>query len=139
MGAVTVSGTNMIFGNEANTPGDVRALQPQTVDNFTYVHGSHTVKFGGGFIYAKQVQLTQTGYPFNATVFNPTQARQAAISVPSTFTTIGDLLKLPISSVTLPLGTPNFYPQAINGHNIVWGPQIHFYVGDTYKVTPRLT
>ena len=129
----------MNFGNEVNTPQGFRSAQPQVVTNFTYMHGSHTWKFGGTYSPVRSTSLLAFDFPFRATVFNPTQAREAGISVPSTFTTIGDLMQLPLASVFLPVGKATLYPFPVGGRNILWGPQIHAYVGDSRRATQQLT
>ncbi|HYR83925.1 MAG TPA: TonB-dependent receptor [Terriglobia bacterium] len=141
IGSTTVSGTNLIFGSEQNVGQNGLAVQPQVVSNFTYMRSKNTWKFGIAYTPVRYWEAQPANDPYRATLFNPTQARQAGIPVPASYTTLGDLLQLPISSVIVPVGKVVTYPFTYKapGHDILWSPQVYLYLGDSLKATPRLT
>lgn len=140
LGSTAVSGVNFSFGAEQAIENNALGVQPQVTTNFTYMSGKHTIKFGGGYSPLRYLHAQTFSYPYQATLFNPTQARQAGISLPSSFRTIG-VMQLPLSSITLAVGRDFIDPQTFGfpGHDILWTPQSFVYVGDSYKMTPRLT
>ncbi|HYR83927.1 MAG TPA: carboxypeptidase-like regulatory domain-containing protein [Terriglobia bacterium] len=142
MGQVVVSGVNLQFGSEQGQPRNISGTQPQLVSNFTYLHGRNTWKFGANYSPVYFWMRQDFDNPFSGTVFNPTQARQAGIPIPATFTTIGDLLQLPLADIRVAVQSPRFkhFPEVFaKGQDLTWNQQLYAYVGDTLKATPRLT
>src|SRR5262249_56405930 len=87
IGSTTVSGTNLIFGSEQNVGQNGLAVQPQVVSNFTYTRTKNTWKFGIAYTPVRYWEARPANDPYRATLFNPTQARQAGIPFPASYTT----------------------------------------------------
>ncbi len=138
MGGVAVTGTNVTFGAPTNARNESLVPRLEIVDNFTYSRGKNNWKFGLDVERHPYWLYWQYDYPFNATVFNSRQARDAGISVPSTYTSVGDLMQLPLSTFSFGVGTtpllPSYQPDR------VWvRHRYRFYGGSSYRMTPRLT
>ncbi len=138
MGGVAVSGSNVTFGAPTNARNESLVPRVEIVDNFTYSHGKNTWKFGVDVERHPYWLYWQYDYPFNATTFNPRQARDAGISVPATYTSVGDLMQLPLSTFSFGVGTtpllPSYQPDR------VWvRHRYRTYGGSSFRATPRLT
>src|SRR3989442_5157555 len=137
MGGVAVSGSNVTFGAPTNARNESLVPRVEIVDNFTYSRGKSTWKFGVDAERHPYWLYWQYDYPFNATTFNPRQARDAGISVPSTYTSVGDLMQLPLSTFSFGAGTtpllPSYQPDS------VWvRHRYRTYGGSKFLAEPRL-
>ena len=139
MGFVSVIGTNLSFGNPATGHSDEDIPRSQLIGNVTWTKGSHTFKFGADIERAPWYLKWITEQPFSTTLFNPTQAAAAGISVPATYNNLGDVLQLPVASFSMGIGHPNVTHDQFQHQNIDVTHQFHFYVADSYRVTRTLT
>ena len=133
--AFNISGTAFI-GRELFSPVDRTEKRYQFADNFNWVAGNHTFKFGGDFniiqIPAALFELNFAGLfnfgPFAATNLAAFPALPG-ISVPD-FT--------PVQSYGL--GLPSLYIQGFgNPISEIKNKPIAFFAQDTWRVTPRIT
>jgi Carboxypeptidase regulatory-like domain len=138
MGGVAVSGTNVTFGAPTNARNESLVPRLEFVDNFTYNRGKNTWKFGFDVERHPYWLYWQYDYPFNATAFNPRQARDAGISVPATFASVGDLMQLPLSTFSFGVGTTPLLPSYQRDR--VWvRHRYRTYGGSSFRASPRLT
>src|SRR6202043_3127932 len=139
IGNVSVSGTSMSFG--AFSSGRVINTQPRAelVENVTYVHGKNTWKFGIDVDRSIFTILWNLDYPWLATVYSPATARAAGISVPATFTTVGDLMQLPLASISVGIGPAQYPDSWFEPNDIRVKHHYHFYGGSSYRAKPSLT
>lgn len=140
IGSFTVSGTNMIFGGRTDSPQEWWNPRAQFAASFSYNHGPTTWKFGGlgeptNFRWINGLYST----PMTGTIFNPTQAAAAGISIPATFKNYSDILQLPLQSFTFAVGNQITYPENWNGDKLLWTQIYSAYTGASYKATPKLT
>ena len=138
LGNIVVSGTNMTFGTKNNIPNESSTPRLEFVPSFVYVHGSHTWKFGADIERNPYWLKWFYDSPYSGTVFNPSQATGAGIAVPNTYSTIGDLLQLPLSTFAFGIGSDATLP-SYNKDNVWVRHRYFFYGGDSYRITPRLT
>jgi len=138
LGNITVSGTNMTFGTKNNIPNESSTPRLEFVPSFIYTHGSHTWKFGADIERNPYWLKWFYDSPYSGSVFTPAQATAAGISVPATYTTIGDLLQLPLASFAFGIGSDATLP-SYNTNNVWVRHRYFFYGGDSWRVSRRLT
>ncbi len=140
--SVTIDGTNLNFGNQYNSPQSRVVRRHIFADNMNWQKGSHRTKFGGEWEWEKGTGTYVIDDPAAITLFSPAEVRQLAPQylplLPKTFTTLNDILKLPLESFSFGFGDPNQPPPFQAGqadHDNVF----HFYWQDSWKLRPRLT
>jgi hypothetical protein len=115
------------FGNDANGPFNIDNQVYQVVDNFSWIRGKHSFRFGGEWRYNRFLQIgnefargrfTSNG-SFTANANNLTGGYNGADLLMGNFSTI---------EAAVALAQGDFRNN-----------EIAFYIDDTYKVTPRLT
>ena len=117
---ITITGFSPL-GDEGNNPQKSVTNVYQFINNSSYVHGNHIVKFGA------DVRFTQQN------AFRDVESRGRLQFSPFgqvTFNALGDLL-LGLPLVTSVARVDN--PQQIRTHSY------NFFVNDSYRITPRLT
>jgi len=117
---ITITGFSPL-GDEGNNPQKSVTNVYQFINNSSYVHGNHIVKFGA------DVRFTQQN------AFRDVESRGRLQFSPFgqvTFNALGDLL-LGLPLVTSVARVDN--PQQIRTHSF------NFFVNDSYRITPRLT
>ncbi len=128
--AYNISGTAFI-GRELFSPVDRTETRYQFADNFNYILGKHSLKFGGDFNFIKipsavfelnfaglfnfgDFNAANLGFPINAPAFTPVQSYG--------------------------LGLPSLYLQGFgNPVSQIENKPIAFFAQDTWKATRRLT
>ncbi|MGH9786691.1 MAG: carboxypeptidase regulatory-like domain-containing protein, partial [Terriglobia bacterium] len=135
----TISGTQLIFGLWQSGRTNEMFPRAQIVDNLTYIRGKHTWRLGLDVDRVTNMFKWPTDDTYTATLFNPTQARQAGISVPDNFATVGDLMQLPLNTIAFGVGNPQFPDAYFRPDNTRHSYNFHFYGGSTYRATPSLT
>ncbi|HET6975664.1 MAG TPA: TonB-dependent receptor [Pyrinomonadaceae bacterium] len=117
---ITITGFSPL-GDEGNNPQNSVTNVYQFINNSSYVHGNHIVKFGADLRFTQQ----------NA--FRDVESRGRLQFSPFgqvTFNALGDLL-LGAPLVTSVARVDN--PQQIRTHSY------NFFINDSYRITPRLT
>jgi hypothetical protein len=115
------------FGNDANGPFTIDNKVYQFVDNFSWIAGKHSFRFGGEWRYNKFLQI---GNEF----------ARGRFTANGSFTGNANTLSGGYNGADLLLGAPSVIESAValargDFRNTEWAA----YVDDTYKVTPRLT
>ncbi len=135
------------IGNDATNTPQSRVLRRYiTDDNFTWQHGSHSVKFGGEWEYAQATGTYAYADPGGVALYSPEIVQYYnslvpapfQIKIPSSFTTLANVLQLPVAGFQVGVGDINQPPSYDRGsadHN----NRLHFYAQDTWKVTPKFT
>jgi Carboxypeptidase regulatory-like domain len=138
LGSFTAVGTNLTFGGRTDSPQEWWMTRPQFSGNFNYTHKAVTWKFG--YIYEPTRFRWYADYsaPMTGTIYNPTQAAAAGISVPSTYNTYSDVLQLPLQSFTFGIGSNLTFPDNWDKNGMLWTQYASFYSGASYRATPKL-
>jgi hypothetical protein len=115
------------FGNDANGPFTIDDKVYQFVDNFSWIRGKHSFRFGGDYRYN---QFLQIGNEF----------ARARFTANGSFTGNGNTLSGGYNGADFMLGALSVIESAValaksDFRNNEWG----LYIDDTYKVTPKLT
>jgi hypothetical protein len=115
------------LGNDANGPFSIDDKVYEITDNFSWVHGKHSMRFGGNYRYNQYLQL---GNEFARGRFTAT----------GVFTSNANTLTGGYSGADMMLGAFQQIDSAValakgDFRNSEWGT----YFDDTWKVTPRLT
>jgi hypothetical protein len=114
-------------------------------DSMAWQHGVHRARFGVDWEHNRGGSLQWAYQPATLTLFSPDQVRTYNASVPpslqiplpSTFNTVGDILQLPLQSVTVGIGDPRV--REANGSLVrTWNTE-RLYVQDTWRLHERLT
>jgi len=131
--AFNISGTAFI-GRELFSPVDRTENRYQLADNFTWVTGDHTLKFGGDFNW---VRIPSAVFELNfAGLFN--FGEFASGNLNSAFATAGLPAFTPVQSYGL--GLPSNYVQGFgNPVSQIKNQPIAFFGQDSWKATRRLT
>ncbi|HET8549786.1 MAG TPA: TonB-dependent receptor, partial [Bryobacteraceae bacterium] len=115
------------FGNDANGPFTIDNKVYQVVDNFSWITGKHSIRFGGEWRYN---QFLQVGNEF----------ARGRFTFNGSFTGNGNTLTGGYPGADLLLGAPSTIESAValaraDFRNNEWA----LYADDTYKMTSRLT
>lgn len=132
--AFNISGTAFI-GRELFSPVDRTEKRFQYVDNFNWVVGSHTLKFGGDF---NSVAIPEAVFELNfAGLFN---FGEFAATNLAAFPTLGSLSAPAFTPVqSYGLGLPSIYIQGFsNRTSRIKNKPIAFFGQDSWKITSRL-
>jgi hypothetical protein len=111
----------------------------QATDSVVWDRGSHRLRFGGDWEHASSETPQLNREPASLTLWSPRQVRQLspAISLPNSFTTVDDILRLPLQSFETAVG-PGAPPQrGFRSNRVI--DQIRLYASDVWTVGPRVT
>jgi hypothetical protein len=140
--AVNVDGTGLSFGNQTNTPQSRVLRRYISADNFTWQKGTHRMKMGGEWEYQKGTGTYTIDEPAAMTLFSPeevaAEAPQLLPLIPKSFTTLNDILKLPLESWDFSVGN-NSQPPPFQESNADHDNTFHFYWEDSWKIKPNFT
>ncbi len=139
---VSVDGTDFAFGNQTNTPQSRVLRRHIFADNMTWQKGANRMKFGGEWEYQYGQGTYTIDEPAAITLFSPQEVAQLAPQLvpllPTSYTTIQDVMRLPLKSFSFGFGDvdqpPPFQQNRANHDNT-----FHFYWENTWKYRPRLT
>jgi hypothetical protein len=106
-------------------------------DLLAWERGAHRARFGVDWEHNRGGRLQPFTDPV-MTLFSPEQARQANIPVPAAFSTVDDILQLPLRSVIVPVGDDPRVPQEGGGTVRNWNT-LRLYFQDTWRLHPRIT
>ena len=116
-------------------------------DTMTWQRGAHRVHVGVDWEYNRGGQLVWSNDPATLMLFSPDQVRtynqapsttpSLRIPLPASYKTLGDVLQLPLQSVTIGIGDPR--TRQANGSLVrTWSTE-RLYLQDTWRVKERLT
>ena len=129
--------SNLSFGIDNNSPQSTLQGRLEMNDNFSQQKDRHSLKYGFSLERIRGRGSWQYRYPASVSLYSPAQARAAGISVPATFTTLQDVLQLPVQGFTFGVGNPQqppYHPEAASVNH-----RVRFYAGDSWKITKSLT
>ena len=143
---ITVDGANFSVGNESDAPQGQNSRHYIVSDNFTWQKGTHRIGFGGevdhvglngyyAFDSPGQVQLWS---PEEVAAYNASVSPDLQIPIPSTFTTLNDILALPMMNFEVGVGSAK-QPPPFQADRANSSTRYHLYLQDTWKATQRLT
>jgi hypothetical protein len=143
---VMVIGSGLEFGNTTNSPQSRNIRRYIFSDNTTWQHGSHRIKFGGEWEYEYGVGTYGYLEPGYIILYSPSQVMgynslvPASLQIPvkSSYTTLSDILSLPLYELVTAVGEtgqpPQFQRDKADHNN-----RTHLYIQDTWKLSPTLT
>ncbi len=105
-------------------------------DSLAWQRGTHRARFGVDWEHDRGGRVQPVNSPL-ITLFSPQQARQANIPVPAAFSTVDDILQLPLRTVSVSIGDPRV-PEEGGGTVRRWNT-LRLYFQDTWRLHPRLT
>jgi hypothetical protein len=128
--AYNISGTAFI-GRELFSPVDRRENRFQILDNFNWVVGNHTFKFGGDINF---IEIPAARFELNfAGLFNFGEFAASNLGFPTSAPAF-----TPVQSYGL--GLPSLYIQGFGDPiSQIKNKPLAFYAQDSWKITPRLT
>jgi len=144
---ITVVGVNSFALGQAATVPQSRVLRRHIfADNVSVQKGAHAIKLGGYWEYQKGVGSYAYADPAAMSLYSPEMVQefnsrapaQSQVPIPATFSTMADLLRLPVAGFQTGVGDPSQPPSFQRGdadHDNVF----HVYAEDTWKIRPRLS
>ncbi len=139
---ISVDGTGLAFGNQTNTPQSRLLRRYIYADNFTWQKGRHRMKMGGEWEYQKGTGTYTIDEPASLDLFSPAEVAQLQPALlpllPKTFTTLNDILKLPLKNWDFSVGDTRQPPPFQIG-NANHDNTFHFYWEDSWKIKPNFT
>jgi hypothetical protein len=132
------------LGNSPTAPQTRLLRRHSFADNLSSQRGAHSIKYGGYWEYQKGTgtyayydpAAMELWSPAQVQAFDATVAPQYRIAIPTAFTSIADLLKLPVYSFQMGIGDPA-QPPAFNRSAADHDNLFHLYAEDTWKIHPR--
>jgi hypothetical protein len=109
----------------------------QLTEGLTWQKRTHRVRFGFDWEHTGASSSTLDFTPAELTLYSPRQARQVNLPLPASFSTLDDILRLPLMSFQTNIGPtitpgPGFRKDRITEF-------YRFYVADSWRVDSRLT
>ncbi len=143
---ITVDGAGFRIGNQSDSPQGQISRHYILTDNFSWQKGSHRIRLGGEFDHVAldgfyafdspgQINLYS---PEEVLAYNASVPANKQIPIPTTFNTLNDILSLPLRNFEVGVGDSR-QPPPFQADQANSSTRYHFYVQDTWKMTPRLT
>ena len=130
-GIPAIAGLNLglsVFGNDSNGPFLLNDKIVQVLDNFSWVHGKHALRFGGEYrwdVYNNSGnQFARAQFQFNGQ-YTGDPARNLAGGNSAADFLLGNISR---TDLAIGLAAGDFKANSLA-----------FYLDDTYKITPKLT
>jgi hypothetical protein len=122
------------FGSHGSLPSDKYGTTPQLTDDFTFVHGSHTLKAG---IMAQRIMFPFTQPPASRGTLTFSGAFTSIVNQTDGTTGIAQMLLNPTTSANL-AGANTVTLSNLHSHDL---RRAYFgaYAQDDWKITPKLT
>jgi hypothetical protein len=142
---IDVSGANFSIGNEQDSPQGQTARHYIVQDNFSWQKGKHRFRTGVEFDHVALAGYYDFNDPGQINVWSPEEVAGYnvanpghAIALPATFSTLNDILSLPLMDFTIGVGSP-LQPPPFDASEANSSTRLHFYGEDTWKLTHSLT
>ena len=148
---ITIHGvSNFAIGNATNVPASRVLRRHIFADNISKMKGTHSMKFGAYWEYQQGTGTYAYAAPAAAELFSPTDVQNFnaylganglsayGINIPSSFTTIGNILQLPVAGFEMGVGDinqPPLYDRGDADHDNTF----HFFWQDNWRVKPRFS
>lgn len=134
---ITIPDAGLIFGNPGRTVGVGRRYQ--VTESLVWQKGRHMVRFGSEWEHST-VSLTNINQePAEITLWSPGRSRQSdsGIQVPVSFTSVDDILQLPLRSFETAVGPGS--PPWQGFRRLRSLDLFRLFASDTWRVGPRFT
>jgi hypothetical protein len=142
---INIPDAGIIIGRSLNVENLGRRYH--LADTLTWQISAHRLRFGLEYEYNRGGMISTGNEPVTMSLYSPAEVRRynalpttrpdLRIPLPASFTTIEDLLRLPIRSFTVGIGNP--LPYQPNFSRIRTSHIWHLYGQDTWRFHPRLT
>jgi hypothetical protein len=119
----------------------------QLTDSVAFQRGGHRLRFGIDWEHNRGENLVWNNEPVTMTLFSPGQVRaynagpqtpaNLRIPLPAAFSTLNDILSLPLQSFAVGIGDPRLPEE--NGGNTRTSYSARLFVQDTWRLLERLT
>ena len=143
--SITVALTGLVIGNSTATDNLERRFH--FTDGITWQRSTHRARFGLDWEHNRDRNLIWSNEPVMMTLFSPGRVRsynaqpgippEQRIPLPASFTTIGDILQLPLQTMNIGIGEPGV-PQEHGGVVRRWNT-IWLYAEDAWRLRDRVT
>jgi hypothetical protein len=134
---ITIANTGITFGMNRLLTSAARRYQ--VTDHLVWQHGRHQIGFGGDWEHTLNEASSITQDPAQITLWSPAMTRQRdpMIPLPTSFTTLEDILRLPLQMFQTAVG-PGEIPYAGFAKQRVLDLS-RIYASDTWRLGPRLS
>jgi len=138
--------SNFTIGDATNAPQSRVLRRNIFADNISKMKGTHSMKWGAYWEYQQGTGTYAYAAPAAAVLFSPEIVQffnsqvpaPFQISIPSSFNTINDILKLPVAGFAMGVGDIN-QPPLWNRGNADHDNIMHFYWQDNWRVKPKFS
>ncbi len=142
---ISVSGASFVIGNSFR--GQNLGRRYHLADSITWQVKAHRLRFGFEYEYSRGGPVLTDNEPVQMVLYSPEDVRRynvrpttlpnLRIPLPASFTTVEDILRLPVQSFIIGIG--NAQPYQPNGGRTKTGHLWRLYWQDTWRLHPRLT
>ncbi|HLY17506.1 MAG TPA: TonB-dependent receptor [Bryobacteraceae bacterium] len=138
--------SNFTIGNATNAPQSRILRRHIFSDNISKMKGTHSMKWGAYWEHQQGTGTYAYAAPAAGVLFSPEIVQYFnslvpgpfQISIPSSFTTLNNILQLPVAGFAMGVGDINQPPLWNRGnadHDNTW----HFYWQDNWRIKPRFS
>jgi len=145
---IGVLGTDLMIGNYPLVPQGGDSRRYHLADNLTWQRGRHQLRFGAEWQFDRNDGFLALFEPAAIVLYSPQIVQaynadprvppQARIPLPSSFTTLNDILQLPLLGASIGIGDPR-QPPSFRFENARNDHVIRFYWQDRWHVVSRFT
>jgi len=141
--SINIPLAGLVLGNSAASDNLERRIH--VADSITWQKGAHQARVGVSWEGNRDRNLIWANEPVSFTLFSPDRVRtfntrvgpDQTIPLPATFSTLDDILQLPVRSLTVGIGTPGV-PQESGGPTRRWNT-LWLYSEDAWRPRESLT
>ncbi len=133
----TIQGTGLAFGAATGSSSSGRRVQLS--ESLAWQIDNHSLRVGFDWEHNEAGALPRFTGSGEITLFSPSVVRQEApeIALPASFTTVEDILQLPLQSVSITVGPGTVLWSGFRDTRLT--DLYRLYFGDTWRAAPRLT
>lgn len=133
---VTIPGAGLTLGQPISTASGIGGRY-ELSDTLVWQRGRHMIRLGADWQHSASSGSSLDPDPATITLFSPLNARAEGIPVPVSFTTMDDLLQLPVRSYSTSVGPGAFLQRDFGPERIV--DLYRLFVSDTWRTGSRVT
>lgn len=143
--AINVPQAGLLIGNSASNDNLERRYQLN--DSMTWQRSGHRVRLGVNWEHNRDRNFIWANEPVSMTLFSPDQVRAynslpgtpaaQRIPLPTAFSTVEDILQLPLQGIMVGVGTPGVPQQ--NGSDVRTWNTLWLYAEDGWRLHNRVT
>jgi hypothetical protein len=135
---IDVSGADFVTGNNALGSVSIDNRNYDWIESLTWQSGRHRFRSGLEWEHYNSQGAFGFGEPAAMVLFSPETARRANLPLPTSFDTIEDILRLPLSTFTAGIGDPTI-PAFLNRDRARRSDKVRLYWHDTWRIRPRFS